>query len=161
MDVDNHNAAETIPKRLHSNGFFWACLASLCIAATLALGTVITDSFGNGFDSYCNETTANGILYDIQPELSSHYDSLRVVRGKRRPFPPAQHCLVYGGKYFRSKSNDLHLKYELIAARYHPSPASYLWLILVVLFPVILYALVRLSRLVVRKPVRPQRQSST
>lgn len=145
------NQRDTPPRPLHQSGIFWAGIASACIVAALALAAILSAPAGGGFDPYCNDTTANGILHDVPPELSSRYDSLKVVQGKHRSFPPSTQCLVYGGKYSHPRSDHTDVKYKLIAEHYHPGVTPYLWMMLFAISPFVVLFLTRLTKRILHR----------
>ena len=142
-----HNTKRDAPSKIHTNGLFWAIIASSFIVVVPVTMTIVGVFSEKGLvDPRCSTTTNSGILHDVQSEISGHYDRWRTLQGDTRVFPPGRQCLLYGGKYFSGQSDGTKASYQLIAQRYYPSPSSYFWLIFFASLPFIVLFLVRRFR---------------
>lgn len=135
------------PRQLHRNGLFWAAIASILIAFPFAILALIGPAPGaaHGEHAPCSLESASAILMDTVRE-HPRYDELRIELGETRAFPPATKCLLYGRNDTGSGTRFTPGPYHLVASRFYPDPASYLWLLLLILSPILLVLVVRLFR---------------
>jgi len=112
----------------------WAGLISLGFAAVGVLLTGFALAFPGGKYSSCSTEYSNrGILAEISPAEQFAAESITLDTSEIRWFPPGRVCRAYA--YFPNSAGYSGDESRLAAEKVYPTPASYLWLIALIVSP--------------------------